>query len=59
MFVEASRSYDDLLPSMNIVFEPSDSFLIRFGAARAMTRPGLASLTPRGTVSVSGNNRTV
>src|SRR5690606_21183877 len=29
VFVEASRSYDDLLPSMNIVFEPTDNFLIR------------------------------
>lgn len=59
VFTEASRSYDDLLPSMNIVFEPTDDFLIRFGAARVMTRPGLGSLTPGGTVSVSGNNRTV
>jgi TonB-dependent receptor len=33
--------------------------LIRFGAAKVMTRPGLGSLTPGGTVSVSGNNRTV
>lgn len=59
VFTEATRSYDDLLPSMNLVFEPGEDFLIRLGAARVMTRPGLGSLTPGGTVSVSGNNRTV
>ncbi|WP_305759891.1 TonB-dependent receptor [Brevundimonas sp.] len=59
VFTSASRSYDDLLPSMNLVFEPGEDFLIRFGAAKVMTRPGLGSLTPGGTVSVSGNNRTV
>ena len=59
VLVEASRDYDDLLPSMNIVFEPTQDFLIRFGAAEVMTRPGLGSLTPGGSVSVSGNNRTV
>ncbi|MBU2418290.1 MAG: TonB-dependent receptor [Alphaproteobacteria bacterium] len=59
VFTEANRSYDDLLPSMNIVFEPMEDFLVRLGAAKVMTRPGLGSLTPGGTVSVSGNNRTV
>lgn len=59
VFTEASRSYDDLLPSMNLVIEPIQDLLIRFGAAKVMTRPGLGSLTPGGTVSVSGNNRTV
>lgn len=59
VFTEATRSYDDLLPSMNLVFEPNEDFLIRVGAAKVMTRPGLGSLTPGGTVSVSGNNRTV
>ena len=29
VFTEANRSYDDLLPSMNIVFEPMEDFLIR------------------------------
>lgn len=59
VFTEANRSYDDLLPSMNLVVEPIENLLIRVGAAKVMTRPGLGSLTPGGTVSVSGNNRTV
>ena len=59
VLAEASRSYDDFLPAANVVFEMTPDFLIRVGAAEVMTRPGLGSLTPGGTVSVSGNNRTV
>lgn len=57
--VRSSRSYDDWLPSANIVVEPRENLLIRFAAAKVMARPGLGSLTPGGSVSVSGNNRTV
>lgn len=57
--VRSSRSYDDWLPSANIVIEPRDNLLVRFAAAQVMARPGLGSLTPGGSVSVSGNNRTV
>lgn len=53
------RSYDDVYPSMNVVFEPVDDLLLRFGAARVMSRPGLGQLNPGASVSVSGNNRTV
>jgi TonB-dependent receptor len=53
------RSYTDNLPSLNLVFEPADNFLIRIGAAKVMARPGLGSLTPGATVSVSGATRTV
>lgn len=57
--VRASRSYDDWLPSTNLVFEPVENLLIRVAAAKVLARPGLGSLTPGGSVSVSGNNRTV
>jgi TonB-dependent receptor len=57
--VTAGRSYDDFLPAMNLVFEPTEDFLIRVAAAKVMARPGLGGLTPGGSVSVSGNNRTV
>lgn len=53
------RKYDDTLPSLNLVAELSDDFLLRFGAAKVMSRPGLGNLTPGVTVSVSGGNRTV
>ncbi len=53
------RSYDDILPSMNLVVEPVDDLLFRFAAARVMSRPALGNLSPGASVSVSGNNRTV
>jgi TonB-dependent receptor len=55
----ASRTYDDWLPSMNLVFQPTDKFLVRAAAARVMARPDLGSLPPFANVSVSGANRSV
>jgi iron complex outermembrane receptor protein len=57
--LSTSRTYDDTLPSMNLVLEPRDNFLVRFGAAKVMSRPDLGSLTPGATVSVSGATRSV
>ena len=53
------REYNDFLPSLNLVAEITPDFLIRFGAAKVMSRPGLGSLTPGVTVNVSGSARTV
>ena len=53
------REYSDVLPSFNLVAEVSPDFLIRFGAAKVMSRPPLGSLTPGVTVSVSGSAKTV
>jgi iron complex outermembrane receptor protein len=39
------RSYDDTLPSLNLVIEPRDDVIVRFGAAKVMSRPGLSSLS--------------
>jgi TonB-dependent receptor len=57
--VTVDRDYDDTLPSLNLVLEPRENFLIRFGAAKTMSRPDLGNLTPGATVSVSGATRTV
>ena len=57
--ITVDREYDDWLPSMNLVAEVSPDFLIRFAAAKVMARPGLGSLTPGVTVSVSGSAKTV
>ncbi|XKR61079.1 TonB-dependent receptor [Isoptericola jiangsuensis] len=54
-----SRSYDDTLPSFNLVAEVTPDFLIRLGAAKVMSRPGLGSLTPGATVAVAGGARTI
>lgn len=55
----AERTYNDTLPSLNMVLEPMDDVLIRFGAADVMSRPNLSQLNPGAAVSVSGSNRTV
>jgi len=55
----ASRKYDDTLPSFNLVAEITPDFLVRLGAAKVMTRPGLGNLTPGVTVAVAGGARTV
>lgn len=54
--VRAKRSYTDVLPSMNLVAEVTDDFLIRFGAAKVLTRPGIGSLNPGGNFAITGNN---
>ncbi|WP_414604163.1 TonB-dependent receptor [Stenotrophomonas sp. FR012] len=55
----ANRTYDDTLPSFNLVAEVTPDFLIRLGAAKVMSRPGLGSLTPGATVAVAGGARTI
>jgi iron complex outermembrane receptor protein len=53
------RTYDDTLPSMNLVAEPTDKLLIRFSAAKVMARPALGNLAAATTVSVAGGSRSV
>jgi len=55
--VNATRNYSDWLPSLNLVLEPTDKFLVRLGLAKTIARPGLGSLTPGGDISVQGGNR--
>lgn len=42
--VSVTRSYDNLLPSMNLALEITDDIVTRFSYARSMTRPSLGSL---------------
>jgi len=51
-----TQTYHDFLPALNMVVEPSDTFLIRFNAAQVMARPDLTNLLPGATVSKSGTN---
>ncbi len=48
--VTVEREYDDTLPAANLVFELQDDVLLRFAAARVMTRPSLGNLTPGGSL---------
>jgi iron complex outermembrane receptor protein len=56
--VEATRDYTDTLPALNLAMNLTDEFIVRLGASKVMSRPQLGTLTPGGTVNVSGNNRT-
>ncbi|CAN5418917.1 TonB-dependent receptor [soil metagenome] len=58
-WTEVSREYDDNLPSLNLVVEPREDFLVRFGAANVMARPGLGSISAATNVGVAGGSRTV
>jgi iron complex outermembrane receptor protein len=42
-----NRSYDDVLPSLNIAYDLSDDKVLRFAAARVMTRPNYTDIAPR------------
>ena len=60
------RTYSDTLPSLNLVLDVTDSFLVRFAASKVMARPngggqvgGLGVLVPGATVTISGSNKTV
>ena len=44
--VTGTNSYDDWLPSLNLVYEVRESMYLRFGAARVMARPLLGNLAP-------------
>ncbi|HVF95315.1 MAG TPA: TonB-dependent receptor [Sphingomonas sp.] len=55
--VTAERSYNRWLPSGNLVFDVTDTLLVRLGAAKTLARAGIASLTPGGNLNISGSNR--
>jgi len=48
------NTYSDVLPSLNSVLEVTNDFLVRLSAAKVMARPGLGSLNPGASVTVSG-----
>lgn len=57
--VSVSRSYSDNLPSFNLAWSFDPDWVLRFGAAKVLTRPDLGNLTPGVNVSVSGGSRVV
>jgi iron complex outermembrane receptor protein len=42
----ASVSYNDILPSMNLTYEATNDFLVRFAAAKVMSRPDFIAMAP-------------
>lgn len=59
--VTADHSYDDILPSVNLVFQPfeMDNVLIRASYAEVLARAALDLIRPNVSVSVAGTNRTI
>jgi iron complex outermembrane receptor protein len=57
LIIRAERDYTDTLPALNLAYDLSENLLVRASAAKVMSRPALGTLTPGGTVNVSGNNR--
>jgi iron complex outermembrane recepter protein len=55
--LRVERSYGNWLPSLNIAAEVVEDVLVRFGAAKVITRPGLGSLSPGGSLTILPSNR--
>lgn len=49
--VSVTRTYTDVLPSFNLVYEGANDTLYRFAAARVMTRPDFTDITPRASLN--------
>lgn len=49
--VKFERTYDTLLPSLNVRTDLNDQTVLRFSASRGVTRPSLSDLAPSETVS--------
>lgn len=45
--VEASKSYNDVLPSLNVAYDVVPDVVVRFAAAKVMSRPDYTDMVPR------------
>lgn len=52
--VSFDKTYNGVLPSLNLVWEARDDFQFRIAAAKVITRPSLSDLAPRLTLNSSG-----
>ncbi|NBB63280.1 TonB-dependent receptor [Pseudomonas sp. ODNR1LW] len=52
--VTGVNEYEDTLPSLNLAIEPMDDLIVRFGAAKVMSRPPVTQLAPVFTLSAVG-----
>ena len=53
------HTYNDVLPTLNVVAKITPDFQIRASAAKVMARADLTSLNPGASVSISGQNKAV
>lgn len=64
VYQTATQEYTDHLPAFNINIEPVKDVIVRFGAAKVMSRAALQQLTPAGSIdpdkrTYSGGNPTL
>jgi iron complex outermembrane recepter protein len=52
--ITASRSYDNVLPALNLIWSLRDDFLTRFAYSRDLSRPNLTDVAASTAVTVSG-----
>lgn len=52
--IQASRTYDNALPSLNLVWSLTDTFLTRFAYSKDLSRPNLTDVAASTAVTVSG-----
>lgn len=52
--VSVENSYSDTLPALNLSTELSRDLVLRFAAAKVMSRPQLGNLKPGGSISTTG-----
>ncbi len=56
-FLNIGHAYTELLPSLNLRFDPRDDVVVRVALAKVFSRPAYLELNPRN--SVQANNRTM
>ena len=56
--VVAENSYDNWLPSANLTVDVTRDVVVRGAIARVIARPDIGTLSPGGSFSISGGNRT-
>jgi iron complex outermembrane receptor protein len=49
--VTVDRSYTDVLPSLNLAYDVKEDIVLRFAAAKTMTRPDFVDIAPRITLN--------
>lgn len=52
--IQANRSYNNVLPSLNLVWSLTDTFLTRFAYSKDLSRPNLTDVAASTSVTVSG-----
>ncbi len=54
--INASNSYTDVLPSLNVRWEPIDNLIVRFAASKAIARPAFSDMQAYRILSASVND---